>query len=156
MKHHSFSPRAAAAAAGAGLAVLLAGGTATGAMAAVTSVSASPSAQSTPAVPGAPTGLTGTPGNGTAILSWSAPSSDGGSPIDWYVIQAGTSDDILETVGGHTATLAGLTNGTTYSFRVHAQNASGDGPAATVLVTPTPRGFGSVTGTAPGAPATAR
>jgi hypothetical protein len=122
-------------------------------MAAVTSVSASPAEQSTPTAPGVPTGLTGTPGNGTATLSWSAPSSDGGSPIDWYVIQAGTSDDILEMVGGHTATLAGLTNGTTYSFRVHAQYASGDdGPAATVQVTPTPRGFGSVTGTTPGAP----
>ena len=153
MRHHSFSPRAAAAAAVAGMAVLLAGGTATGAMAAVTSVSAPPAAQSTPTVPGAPTGLTGTPGNGTATLSWSAPSSDGGSPVDFYVIQGGTSDDILEEVGGHTATLAGLTNGTAYSFRVHAQYASGDdGPAATVQVTPTPRGFGSVTGTTPGAP----
>ena len=152
MKHHSFSPRAGAAAAVAGMAMLLAGGTATGAMAAVTSVSAQSAAQSTPTGPGAPTGLTGTPGNGTATLSWSAPSSDDGS-IDWYVIQAGTSDDILEMVGGHTATLTGLTNGITYTFRVHAQYATGeDGPAATVQVTPVLRGFGSATGTAPGAP----
>jgi hypothetical protein len=153
MKHHSFSPRAGAAAAVAGMAMLLAGGTATGAMAAVTSVSVQSAAQSTPTGPGAPTGLTATPGNGTATLSWSAPSSDDGSSIVWYVIQAGTSDDILEMVSGHTVTLAGLTNGTTYTFRVHAQDATGeDGSAATVQVTPVLRGFGSATGTAPGAP----
>jgi hypothetical protein len=135
------------------MAMLLAGGTATGAMAAVTSVSVQSAAQSTPTGPGAPTGLTATPGNGTATLSWSAPSSDDGSSIVWYVIQAGTSDDILEMVSGHTVTLAGLTNGTTYTFRVHAQDAAGDdGPAATVQVTPVLRGFGSATGTAPGAP----
>ncbi len=154
MKHHSFSPRAGAAAAVAGMAMLLASGPATGAMAAVTSVSASPAVQATPTGPGAPTGLTAVPGNGKATLSWSAPSS-GDSSIDWYVIQAGTSDDILETVGGHThtVTLAGLTNGTTYTFRVHAQDESGDdGPAATVQVTPVLRGFNPVTGTAPGAP----
>jgi hypothetical protein len=135
------------------MAMLLAGGTATGAMAAVTSVSVQSAAQSTPTGPGAPTGLTATPGNGTATLSWSAPSSDDGSSIVWYVIQAGTSDDILEMVSGRTVTLAGLTNGTTYTFRVHAQDATGeDGSAATVQVTPVLRGFGSATGTAPGAP----
>jgi hypothetical protein len=149
MKHHSFSPRAAAAAAVAGMAILLAGGTATGAMAAVSAPSAE---QSTPTAPGAPTGLTAAPGNGTATLTWAAPSSDGGSPVDFYVIQGATSDDILEKVGGHTATLAGLTNGTAYSFRVHAQNAFGDGPAVTVQVTPTGSGSGTSSGTAPGAP----
>jgi hypothetical protein len=154
MKHHSFSPRAAAAAAVAGMAVLLAGGTATVAMAAVSAPSAP---QSTPAPPGAPTGLTPAPGNGTATLSWSAPSSDGGSPIDFYVIQGGTSpsDNILAKVGGHTTTttIAGLTNGTVYFLSVHAQNAFGDGPAVTVQVTPLAAGSGTGAGTAPGAPA---
>jgi hypothetical protein len=106
--------------------------------------------QNTPTAPGAPTGLTATPGNGTVTLSWSAPSSDGGSPVDAYLIAGGPSPSgtsIQETVGGHTATLSGLTNGTAYSFSVHAQNAFGDGPAVTVTVTPTP-GSGSV----PGAP----
>jgi hypothetical protein len=138
------------------MAILLAGGTATGAMAAVTSVSAPPAVQSTPVPPGAPTGLTPAPGNGTATLSWSAPSSDGGSPIDFYVIQGGTSpsDDILAKVGGHTTTttIAGLTNGTVYFLSVHAQNAFGDGPAVTVQVTPQAAGSGTGAGTAPGAP----
>jgi hypothetical protein len=151
MKHHSFSPRAAAATAVAGMAVLLAGGTATAAMATVTSVAAPSAEQSTPTAPGAPTGLTATPGNGTATLSWSAPSSDGGSPVDFYVIE-GASGGILEKVGGHMATLAGLTNGTAYSFSVHAQNAFGDGPAVTAQVTPVASGSGTGSGTAPGAP----
>ena len=67
MKHHAFSRAAAAAAAG--MAILLVSGTATGAMAAVTSTSAPPARQGTPTVPGAPTGLTATGGNGTATLS---------------------------------------------------------------------------------------
>jgi hypothetical protein len=156
MKFHSFSPRAAAAAAVAGMAVLLAGGTATGAMAAVTSVAAPSAAQSTPTAPGAPTGLTATPGNGSITLSWSAPSSDGGSPVDSYVIQGGTSpsdDAILAIVGGHTATLGGLTNGTTYFFGVRAENAYGDGPVVSVKFDWPGIGSGTSSGTAPGAPA---
>ena len=151
MKHHAFSLRAAAVAAG--MAVLLAGGTATGAMAAVTSASAPSVRQATPTAPGAPTGLTAAPGNGTATLSWSPPGSDGGSPVDFYVIEGGTNpsdDGILDKAGGQTATISGLTNGTAYYFSVHAQNAYGDGASATVTVTPqvTPQGSGS----APGSP----
>jgi hypothetical protein len=153
MKHHAFSPRAAAAAAG--MAVLLAGGTATGAMAAVTSASASSARQATPTAPGAPTGLTAAPGNGTATLSWSPPSSDGGSPVDFYVIEGGTSpsdDGILDKAGGPTATISGLTNGTAYYFSVHAQNAFGDGASATVTVTPQDSGSVTDSGSRPGSP----
>jgi Fibronectin type III domain len=148
MKHHAFSLRAAAAAAG--MAALLVGGTTTGAMAAVTSTSAPPARQATPTVPGAPTGLTATAGNGIATLSWSPPSSAGSSPVDNYFIAAGTSPsatDITDSVGGHTAAISGLTNGTTYYFRVYAQNAYGPGAPATVTVTPHGPGF------VPGAPA---
>jgi hypothetical protein len=162
MKYHAFSPRAAAAAAG--MAVLLAGGASTGAMAAVTSTPApvapqvittttAPATPDTPAPPGAPTGLTATPGNGTATLSWSAPGSDGGSPVDGYFIEGGTSPSatsISDRVGGTTATMSGLTNGTVYYFRVDAQNSNGDSAAATVTVTP--RGSGASSGSVPGAP----
>ena len=41
----------------------------------------------TPAtVPGAPTNVTATPGNGTATMRWTAPSSNGGSSLTGYVI----------------------------------------------------------------------
>jgi len=149
MEHHAFSPRAAAAAAG--MAVLLVGGTTTGAMAAVTSASAPSARQGTPTVPGPPEGLTAASGNGTATLSWSAPGSDGGSPVEDYVIEGGTSPSgggIEDNVGGETATIGGLTNGTAYYFRVHAQNAYGDGAFATVTVTP--QGPGSVPGSPTG------
>jgi fibronectin type III domain protein len=155
MKHHAFSPRAVAAAVA--MAIVLAGGTTTGAMAAVTSTSAASARQATPTVPGAPTGLAATPGDGTATLSWSPPGSDGGSPVDSYVIEGGTSPSsggIVEQAGGHrhAATISGLTNGTTYYFRVHAQNAYGDGAPAAVPVTP--QGPGSVqdSGSVPGPP----
>jgi hypothetical protein len=153
MKHHAFSPHAVAAAVA--MAIVLAGGTTTGAMAAVTSASAASAPQATPTVPGAPTGLTATAGNGTATLSWSAPSSDGGSPVDSYVIEGGTSPaggGIAEQVGGHTATISGLTNGTTYYFRVHAQNAYGDGASATVPVTPQSPESAQDSGSVPGPP----
>ena len=153
MKHHAFSPRAAAAAAG--MAVLLVGGTATGAMAAVTSASAPSARQASPTAPGAPTGLTATPGNGKATLSWSPPGSDGGSPVDGYFVEGGTSpasDSIVNNVSGHTVTISGLTNGTAYYFRVRADNGHDDGPPATVTVTPRARGAVTSSGSAPGSP----
>jgi hypothetical protein len=159
MKLHAFAPRAAAAATA--TAILLAGG-ATGASAAVSSTPAPASPQvtttttaqqDTPVAPGAPTGLAATPGDGTVTLSWFAPSSDGGSPVDGYVIEGGTSPSatsITERVGGTAAAVSGLTNGTTYYFRVNAHNSSGDGAAATVTVTP--NGPGSGPGSVPDAP----
>jgi hypothetical protein len=142
MRHHAFSVRAAATVAG--MAFFLIGGTAARAIAA------------TPAAPGAPAGLTATAGNGTATLSWSAPGSDGGSPVQDYVIEGGASPSgtgITDTVSGDTATISGLANGTAYAFRVHAQNKAGDGPAATVTVTPQASGPGTGPGSVPGAPA---
>jgi len=163
MKFHALSPRAAATAVG--MAVLLTGAAATGASASTPApvtppvvTSTTPPAQpDTVTPPGAPAGLTATPGNGTATLSWSAPSSDGGAPVDGYFISGGTSPSdtsISDRVTGTTATLGHLTNGTLYYFRVSAQNFSGG--SAAVSVTVTPSGPPAVTESVPGAPARLR
>ena len=85
-------------------------------------------------VPEAPTGLTATPGDSRVTLSWAAPTS-GGAAIDGYFIFEGTRpggenrnpvNGSLVTTTSYTVT--GLTNGTTYYFRVIAVNAAGQGP----------------------------
>jgi predicted phage tail protein len=86
-------------------------------------------------VPGAPVGLTAAPGDAKVTLVWDPPASDGGSPVSGYIISQGTSPD-GETgtpvsgapVTGTSYTVTGLTNGTTYYFRVVAINAAGLSP----------------------------
>ncbi len=86
------------------------------------------------AFPGAPTGVTASGGNGSEVVSWTAPSSSGGAPITSYVVTAydGCTIQDSQTVSGSppatTLTFAGLTNGTAYTFRVAAVNSNGTGP----------------------------
>ena len=104
--------------------------------------SASYTINPTPTVPGAPTGLTATPGNTQVSLSWTAPASNGGSPITDYVIQYRTganpfttfADGVSTTTG---ATVTGLTNGVSYDFQVSAVNSVGTSlPSSTTSSTP--------------------
>ena len=102
--------------------------------------------------PGAPTIGAVTAATGTLAISWTAPSSDGGSAniaydlrhietsadetvdSNWTVV-----DDVWATGGGTLQyTLTGLTGGTPYDLQVRAVNAGGDGPwSATATGTPT-------------------
>jgi len=96
-------------------------------------------------VPGAPTRVTATPANGSIILNWSAPASDGGSAISSY---PSTCAEQQNPRGGHGArpgnvryswTITGLTNGTPYNCWVSAYNAIGQGAVSTVVsATPVP------------------
>ncbi len=81
--------------------------------------------------PGAPTGVAATGGDQQATVTWTAPADDGGSPITGFTVTS-TPGSITTAVGGATtsATLAGLTNGTSYTFTVAATNAVGTGPAS--------------------------
>ncbi|MEI6795230.1 MAG: fibronectin type III domain-containing protein [Methanomassiliicoccales archaeon] len=99
-------------------------------------VSATPSPAPGPTVPGVPQNLQGTPGSAQAILTWTAPTSTGGSVIDYYVVyQNGSALPNHPT--GLTATITGLTNGLAYSFTVAAHNSVGLGDqSAPVSVTP--------------------
>ena len=96
-----------------------------------------------PIVPSAPEGLAATPGNTTVTLQWSPPTSDGGLPIVDYIVERSpdgiTAWTVVDDGDGTatTATIAGLTNGTLYYFRIVAVNANGPGPASLdVKVTP--------------------
>ena len=85
--------------------------------------------------PGAPTGVSGTPGDAQVQLSWTAPAFDGGA-ISGYQIETKTSGTPWTITTANTGTSAtnhtvtGLTNGTTYQFRVAAINPAGTGPAS--------------------------
>jgi alpha-tubulin suppressor-like RCC1 family protein/Tol biopolymer transport system component len=97
-------------------------------------------------VPGAPTNVVATPGNQQATVTWTAPSSDGGSQISSYTVTSSVGGFSV-TVNGNvtTATVTGLTNGTSYRFQVAATNAVGTGPKSALSNTVVPR-------TVPGAP----
>ena len=101
-------------------------------------------------VPGAPTALTATRGNGSVSLSWTAPSSAGGSAITSYDILRATtpggesSTPFASGVTGTTYDDTDVSNGTTYYYEVEAVNTTGRSVASNEAST-TP-------GTVPGAP----
>jgi len=98
-----------------------------------TGPASSPSAPATPSsVPGAPTGVTGTNnGANQSVVSWTAPVSNGGTPITSYTVTS-SGGQTCTTANGSTTTctVTGLTNGTSYTFTVTATNAVGTGPAS--------------------------
>ena len=93
-------------------------------------------------VPGPPEAVVASASVGGATVSWTAPSSDGGSAITGYTVTA-TPGGQVSGVNGITTTtsFSGLNDGTAYSFTVEALNAQGPGPGATsnvVVPTSTP------------------
>ena len=77
-------------------------------------------------VPGIATGLVATGGNASAQLAWTAPANNGGSPLISYTITS-TPGALTMTVPATQsgAVFTGLTNGTIYSFTIHATNSTG-------------------------------
>jgi hypothetical protein len=108
-------------------------------------------------VPSAPTNVVASPGNTTATIVWNAPANDGGSPITAYMITpyiggAAQTPQIFNT-NATADSVTGLTNGTTYTFKVAAINAAGTGPnsASSNAVTPQSNlGVAPPAGTGPG------
>jgi titin len=103
--------------------------------------------------PTAPRNLNGVAGDAQASLTWDPPASQGGSPIDYYVVYRDGVEISQTASTSYVAT--GLTNGVPYSFAVAAHNADGLGPQCDpVVVTPTsglptaPRNLNGVPGNA--------
>ncbi len=102
------------------------------------------STQVTPAGPPlAPTGVTATSGTASATVNWTAPDPQG-SPITSYTVTpfVGSTPQVPVTVSGSppatSALMAGLTDGTTYTFQVTATNAVGTSATSTPSAAVTP------------------
>ena len=98
-------------------------------------------AAATPAAtaPSAPTIGTATAGDGTASVTFTPPSTTGGSPILQYTVTS-TPGGITASGSGSPISVTGLTDGTSYTFTVVATNAVGTSApsAASNSVVPAP------------------
>jgi large repetitive protein len=106
-------------------------------------ISGSPPAPPTPTPatpPSAPASAEATAGNGEATVSWTAPASQGSFPVTNYQVQSTpSSKGCLVPVTATTCRIAGLRNGTAYTFQVRALNGGGWGSwATTETVVPRP------------------
>ncbi len=83
-------------------------------------------------VPAAPATVVASAGIGAATVAWSTPASDGGSPITSYTVTTFSggvaSGSAVALAPATSVVVSGLTNGTTYTFTVHATNAAGSSP----------------------------
>jgi phospholipase C len=90
-----------------------------------------PSTTLTSSAPFPPTTPSATPGNHRAAVRWGPPRTDGGSPITGYAVTPyvdRVAQPARTFASAETAqTVAGLANGTTYTFKVAAINAQGLG-----------------------------
>ena len=96
-----------------------------------------------PAIPAAPSGVSATPGNGTAGVSWSTDA--GATAYEVFVATGSGAENYLgatacaATAPTDSCTVNGLTNGTQYFFTVEATNGGGtSGPSLEVHATPEP------------------
>lgn len=95
-----------------------------------------------PTAPDAPTDLAATPASTQMALTWTAPAANGSAITDYIVEYKLAADGSWSTFADGTststsATVTGLTNDSSYNFRVSAVNGVGTGsPSSTVTATP--------------------
>ncbi len=90
-------------------------------------------------VPTAPRTVKAVAGNASAAVSWSAPAGNGGSAITGYRVTASPGGKTCTSVRATACTVAGLANGTAYTFTVRASNIAGSGPVSARSAAVTPR-----------------
>ncbi len=85
--------------------------------------------------PGAPRAVTATAGNASATVKWNAAPANGATVTGYRVTWPG--GEVTVGGGSRTASITGLTNGTSYVFTVAASNRAGTGAgASSAPVTP--------------------
>ncbi|ALV42451.1 heme peroxidase [Pseudarthrobacter sulfonivorans] len=109
-------------------------------------------------VPDAPAIGSATAGNSSATVTFTAPAPNGSSAITGFEVVVNTGGAAVQTVTGiaasaTSATVTGLTNGTSYTLQVRAVNQFGAGPLSAESNAITPAA--SVPGTPTGVTATA-
>jgi uncharacterized repeat protein (TIGR02543 family) len=80
--------------------------------------------------PGAPTTVAATRGDETATVTFAVPADNGGTPITSYTLTVVETGETF-TASGSPITVTGLTNGSSYTFKVSATNAVGQSDSST-------------------------
>ncbi len=94
-----------------------------------------------PVVPSPPRSVRATAGYGSAVVSWTPPTSDGGAPVSSYIVHAypGIHQVIVSGTSTH-ATVTGLSPSMRYYFRVWAHNVKGNSYSTPSSAVTTPAG----------------
>ena len=86
-------------------------------------------------VPSVPQNVAGVIGDSSVAVSWTAPNSNGGTPLTGYTASATASGATVTCIGGPTSTgctISSLTNGTAYVISVVASNQAGDSSSVSI------------------------